>query len=66
MRLILGVQNGVKGYTMSTFDWLHANDYPLLLLIFVQGMIPFGYGDVTQVPIVRVFFLFLLANGDMN
>jgi hypothetical protein len=39
---------------MSTFDWLHVNDYLLLLLIFVQGMVAFGYGDVTEVPIVRV------------
>lgn len=46
---------------MSTFDWLHANNYPLLLLLFVQGMVPFGYGDVTEVPVVCVFLLSFLA-----
>ena len=46
------MQNGVEGYTMSTFDWLLEKDYPLLLLLFVEGMIPYGYGDVMQVPIV--------------
>ena len=49
---------------MSTFDWLHANNYPLLLLLFVQGMVPFGYGDVTEVPVVRVFLLSFF--DDMN
>ena len=46
------MQNGVEGYTMSTFDWLLEKRYPLLLLLFVEGMIPYGYGDVMQVPIV--------------
>ena len=46
------IQNGVEGYTMSTFDWLLEKEYPLLLLLFVEGMIPYGYGDVMQVPIV--------------
>jgi len=46
---------------MSTFEWLHMNKYPLLLFVFIQGMIPFGYGDVTEVPVVRVFLLSFLA-----
>jgi hypothetical protein len=46
------VQNGVNGYTMSAFDWLRENEYPLLLLLFVEGMVPYGYGDVMQVPAV--------------
>ena len=46
---------------MSTFEWLRDNNYPLLLLLFVQGMVPFGYGDVTEVPVVRVFLLSTLA-----
>lgn len=49
------VQNGVKGYTMSAFDWLLENEYPLLLLLFLEGMIPYGYGDVMQVPAVCIF-----------
>jgi len=40
---------------MSTFDWLQANNYPLLLLMFVRGMVPYGYGDVTEVPVVRLY-----------
>ena len=48
---------------MSTFDWLRMNDYPLLLLLFVEGMIPYGYGDVTQVPVVRVFSFSLVLAG---
>jgi hypothetical protein len=39
---------------MSTFSWLTENGYPLLLLLFVNGMIPYGYGDVTQTPVVCV------------
>jgi hypothetical protein len=38
---------------MSTFQWLLEHDYPLLLLLFIEGMVPYGYGDVTEVPIVR-------------
>lgn len=49
------MQGGVKGYTMSAFDWLLENDYPLLLLLFVQGMVPYGYGDVREVPVVCIF-----------
>jgi hypothetical protein len=33
------MQNGVE-------DWLLEKDFPLLLLLFVEGMIPYGYGDV--------------------
>jgi len=43
---------------MSTFDWLFANEYPLLLLLFVEGMVPYGYGDVRQVPVASLLFLF--------
>jgi hypothetical protein len=39
---------------MSTFDWLVENEYPLLLLLFVNGMVPYGYGDITQTPVVCV------------
>ena len=47
------MQNGVEGYTMSIFDWLLKKDYHLLLvlLLFVEGIIPYGFGDVTRVPI---------------
>jgi hypothetical protein len=48
------VQNGVKGYTTTTFKWLLKNEYPLLLLLFIEGMIPYGYGDVMQVPVVII------------
>jgi hypothetical protein len=39
---------------MTTFNWLLENKYPLLLLLFIEGMIPYGYGDVMQVPVVRI------------
>jgi hypothetical protein len=52
---LTGLQNGVKGYTMTTFDWLLENKYPLLLFLFVEGMVPYGYGDVRQVPAVGIF-----------
>lgn len=55
---VVGYKNGVDGYTMSTFDWLRANDYPLLLLLFLQGMVPYGYGDVTQVPVLYMLQYF--------
>jgi hypothetical protein len=38
---------------MSTLNWLLENGYPLLLLLFINGMVPYGYGDVRQTPIVR-------------
>ncbi|KAF8577338.1 hypothetical protein K439DRAFT_1639784 [Ramaria rubella] len=36
---------------MSTLDWLEQNDYPLLLLLFLHGMGPYGCGDIRQTPI---------------
>jgi hypothetical protein len=52
---------------MSAFDWLLENEYPLLLLLFVQGMVPYGYGDVRQVPAVSSSFILggigLMADG---
>ena len=60
-------QNGVKGYTMSTFDWLRANNYPLLLLLFIKGMVAYGYGDIMQVPAVRIFLsLQILTRYELN
>ncbi|KAJ7753032.1 FAD/NAD-P-binding domain-containing protein [Mycena olivaceomarginata] len=50
--------NGVEGYTMSTMDWLLENDYPLLLLLFINGMVPYGYGDVRQTPILYMLSYF--------
>lgn len=49
------IQGGVKGYTMSAFDWLAENEYPLLLFLFVQATVPYGYGDVREVPVVSIF-----------
>jgi len=54
----IGYKKGVKGYTLSTFDWLLENDYPLLLLLFVEGMIPYGYGSVFQVPVIYMLQYF--------
>lgn len=42
---------------MTAFNWLLENEYPLLLLLFVEGMIPYGYGDVMQVPAVGIFMI---------
>lgn len=44
---------------MSTFDWLVKNNYPLLLLIFINGMVPYGYGDIRQTPVVCYFAIIL-------
>ena len=49
---------------MSTFDWLVENEYPLLLLLFVNGMVPYGYGDITQTPVVCVLFKLVLDFND--
>jgi hypothetical protein len=54
----IGYKGGVEGYTMSTLYWLLENDYPLLLLLFFEGMIPYGYGDVTEVPIIYMLQYF--------
>ena len=37
---------------MSTFDWLKANNFPFLLFLFLNAMVPTGYGDVRETPIV--------------
>ncbi|KAJ7458092.1 hypothetical protein FB451DRAFT_1182847 [Mycena latifolia] len=47
-----------KGYTMSTLDWLLENDYPLLLPLFISGMVPYGYGDIRQTPILYMLSYF--------
>lgn len=46
---------------MSTFDWLLENEFPLLLILFINGMVPYGYGDVTEVPIVRNFTIYSMT-----
>ena len=43
---------------MSTLDWLV---YPLLLVVL--GMIPFGYGDVREVPIVSSSLYIRVCSG---
>jgi hypothetical protein len=48
---------------MTSFDWLLENEYPLLLLLFVQGMVPYGYGDVRQVPVVSLSFVGMFSSG---
>jgi len=55
---VIGYKNGVEGYTMTAFDWLLENDYPLILLLFIEGMIPYGYGDVMQVPVIYMLQYF--------
>ncbi|KAJ7491805.1 FAD/NAD-P-binding domain-containing protein [Mycena galericulata] len=57
-KAVIGYKNGVEGYTMSTLDWLLENDYPLLLLLFINGMAPYGYGDVRQTPILYMLSYF--------
>ncbi|KAJ7481311.1 hypothetical protein B0H11DRAFT_2419393 [Mycena galericulata] len=57
-KAVIGYKNGVEGYTMSTLDWLLKNDYPLLLLLFINGMAPYGYGDVRQTPILYMLSYF--------
>ncbi|KAJ7505772.1 FAD/NAD-P-binding domain-containing protein [Mycena galericulata] len=57
-KAVIGYKNGVDGYTMSTLDWLLENNYPLLLLLFVNGMVPYGYGDVRQTPILYTLSYF--------
>ncbi|KAJ7917281.1 FAD/NAD-P-binding domain-containing protein [Mycena leptocephala] len=57
-KAVIGYKNGVEGYTMSTLDWLLENDYPLLLVLFINGMVPYGYGDVRQTPILYMLSYF--------
>ncbi|KAF9060446.1 hypothetical protein BDP27DRAFT_1430110 [Rhodocollybia butyracea] len=57
-KLIIGYTHGVEDLTMSTFDWLKANDLPLLLLLFLNGMAPYGYGDMRETPILYMLTLF--------
>ncbi|KAF9067226.1 hypothetical protein BDP27DRAFT_1329190 [Rhodocollybia butyracea] len=52
--LTIGYTRGIENFTMSTFDWLKANDLPLLLFLFLNGMIPYGYGDVRETPILYI------------
>ncbi|KAJ7114388.1 hypothetical protein C8R44DRAFT_832939 [Mycena epipterygia] len=57
-KAVIGYKNGVEGYTMSTLDWLLENDYHLLFLLFINGMVPYGYGDLRQTPILYMLSYF--------
>jgi hypothetical protein len=40
-------------WTVSTKQWLANHDYYALPVLFNGGMVAYGYGDMSQVPIVR-------------
>ena len=49
-------QNGIpEEYTVPFLQWLSANNLTSLQPIFEAGMVPYGYGDITETPAVGVF-----------
>ena len=58
MRSLL-IQNGVpQDLTISTAEWLAQNGYQALPVVFNEGMVAYGYGDLRQVPIVGCSMVF--------
>jgi len=50
----LSIQNGVPAeFSVTTAEWLAANNFQALPVLFIRSMAAFGYGDFRQVPIVR-------------
>ena len=50
----VGYPNGVPPeFTVSTADWLARHHYRALPVLFNQGMVAYGYGDLRETPIVR-------------
>ena len=48
------IQNGVPAeFSVTTAEWLAANNFQALPVLFIRSMAAFGYGDFRQVPIVR-------------
>lgn len=37
---------------MTTAEWLRTNNFKALPVVFVNGMVPYGYGDPRETPIV--------------
>ncbi len=56
----LFIQNGIpQEYTVSIEQWLSTNSYSALLVyVFEQAMVPYGYGDVSETPAVGRYSLF--------
>ncbi|TPX64987.1 hypothetical protein SpCBS45565_g05485 [Spizellomyces sp. 'palustris'] len=55
----LGYKKGVpKELTVPTMQWLLSNNLPLLLVLFIQGMVPYGYGDILETPAVYMLQYF--------
>jgi hypothetical protein len=56
-------QDGVPGeWTITTAQWLQENNYVALPVLINDGMFPYGYGDIRQVPIVILPSLFTSFN----
>jgi len=48
------IQNGVPAeFSVTTAEWLAANNFQALPVLIIRSMAAFGYGDFRQVPIVR-------------
>ena len=38
---------------MPTFEWMIANDYQILPIVFNDALNIYGYGDYREIPMVR-------------
>ncbi|KND02622.1 uncharacterized protein SPPG_01711 [Spizellomyces punctatus DAOM BR117] len=55
----LGYKKGVpKEMTVPTIQWLLKNKLPFMLVLFIQGMVPYGYGDILETPAVYMLQYF--------
>ncbi|KAJ5032533.1 uncharacterized protein L3040_009134 [Drepanopeziza brunnea f. sp. 'multigermtubi'] len=49
----IGYKNGVPAeLAVTTAEWLATNNYQALPTLFVPAMLPFGYGDLREIPIL--------------
>ncbi|KAI0683359.1 hypothetical protein BC835DRAFT_1296206 [Cytidiella melzeri] len=55
----LRYKHGVpKEFTVPIADWLSTNGYIALPTIMEKGMVPYGYGDITQTPTIYMLQYF--------
>lgn len=55
----IGYKNGIpEEYTVPFLQWLSANNLTSLQPIFEAGMVPYGYGDITETPAIYMLQYF--------
>lgn len=55
--LICMIQNGVPAeFAAPMLQWLQSQGFQALPQIMEKGMVPFGYGNITQTPVVSDSF----------